>query len=610
MDLHRGLRRRLGLPLLVLGGLATPFGVARAGDPPPAAEVRVFEIADLLWERLQFQADRGPFPVPSDRVNDEHRPLFGSDRRDPVRPFGGPDDLVELVKQSSREPGEWDAEGTTLATDGERRLVVRGPRRLVDDVARVLEGLRARLLPTYTVDVAVFAGEPSGVTDADLVGRVGRDLAPLAVARASALAGGRSVGFDGRQTAYVADYDVEVAQESEIGDPIVGVMPSGLAFEARVGPAGTGVRLEVSAWWAQPAGQRVASPPETSRIDLPAVDGAATAATLDVTPGAWTVLPSRGVGTTGFVFAARVTPSAFDPGTASAPLAFRPVPLAMSGPLRAEIYDIGDFAARAANRRGRDAYLPPSNFTPPEPQSLADAAPRFEPDRLVELLKDGVGAGYFDAAEGSSIRRHGDLLLVRSDEARHRGIASALAAVRAATAPTTRVRAVTVAVPAASLPELWTGLDGALVADGGVALLARPGARVLDRASLRLVDAQRDATEAGRVHAYVADHDVEIAQASAIGNPIVQQVFSGATLDVEAGPAGGGGAVVLDVRYTRSALGPIGKAPTTVGEVDLPTLRLVKHRGALSMRSGTTRVLSVGLEGRDVVLTLLSATRE
>ncbi|NUQ13511.1 MAG: hypothetical protein HUU26_14475, partial [Gemmatimonadaceae bacterium] len=63
-------------------------------------------------------------------------------------------------------------------------------------------------------------------------------------------------------------------------------------------------------------------------------------------------------------------------------------------------------------------------------------------------------------------------------------------------------------------------------------------------------------------------------------------------------------------RYTRSVLAGIAKAPTTVGEVDLPSLRLLKHRGSLVMRSGTTRVLAVALEGADVVLTLVAATRE
>jgi hypothetical protein len=130
--------------------------------------------------------------------------------------------------------------------------------------------------------------------------------------------------------------------------------------------------------------------------------------------------------------------------------------------------------------------------------------------------------------------------------------------------------------------------------------------RVLDR--VRLMDGQRDAIDAGRLEAVIGDYDVEIASKAAIGNPIVQTVFAGTTLDVTAVPSAG--AVLLDVRYTRSALAALGKAPTTVGEVDLPSLRLVKHRGSLAMRSGTTRVLSVGLEGADVVVTLVAATRE
>lgn len=582
-------------------------GPARADEPAPEVETRVLDVSALVAPRVSFRRDRGPFPSRSDEVNDERQPLFGRELDDGERPFGAVADLAELVRAATGGPGAWEDAGTELRTRDATRLVVRGPRPLLDDVARFLDGLRARAFDTFAVDVAVLAGDPAGLDDAALTRRIGLDLAPRAFARTTVLAGGTGVAFDGRQTAYVQDYDVEVAEGAMIGDPIVGVMSTGLCVEARVVRTGAALRLDVDAWWARPAGGRTATPPESQRIDLVAVEGVRAAASLDVEPGRWAVLPSRGEAGAGVVFAVRVIPTTYDGGAARRPLTIVAEEAEPFGALRFEPYDVADLAWAPPNRRGVDACVVPSNYTPPSPPALPEPATRFGLEGLASLLRSGPARAYFEAAEGASIELRGPYLFVRADERRHAAIAATLAAIRAATAATTRVRAVTIAVPVGALPELFTGLD-AVAADGGAALLARPGARVLDRVALRLTDGQRDAVDAGRLDAVIADYDVEIASKATIGNPIVQSVFSGTTLDVTATPSAG--AVLLDVRYTRSALAGIAKAPTTVGEVDLPTLRLVKHRGSLVMRSGTTRVLSVGLEGGDVVVTLVAATRE
>lgn len=384
-------------------------------------------------------------------------------------------------------------------------------------------------------------------------------------------------------------------------------MSTGLCVEARVVRSGATLRLDVDAWWAHPAGGHTATPPEAQRIDLVAIDGVRAAASLDVEPGRWAVLPSRGDAGSGVVFVVRVTPTSYDGAGARRPVTIPALAAEPFGALRFEVYDVGDLAGAPPSRYGRETFTVPSNYTPLSPPALPERAPRFGLEGLPDLLRAAIARGYFEAAEGASIQSFGTHLFVRADE-RHAAIASTLASIRAATAATTRVRAVTIAVPAGALPELWSGLDAA-VADGGAGLLARPGARVCSTAS-RSASWTASATRStqGRLEAVIGDYDVEIASKAAIGNPIVQTVFAGTTLDVTAVPSAG--AVLLDVRYTRSALAALGKAPTTVGEVDLPSLRLVKHRGSLAMRSGTTRVLSVGLEGADVVLTLLAATRE
>lgn len=171
--------RRLALGgAAVLVGLVAALGTARAEDAPSATEVRCFDVLDLVRERPSFTRERGPYPSLPDEVNDENRPLFGGEREEGTRPLGSPDELVELLKATAGAPGAWEAEGTSIATDGPWRLVVAGPPPLLDAVAKVLDGLRARLLTTYAVDVALFVGDPSTVTDADLVGRIGRGSRP------------------------------------------------------------------------------------------------------------------------------------------------------------------------------------------------------------------------------------------------------------------------------------------------------------------------------------------------------------------------------------------------------------------------------------------------
>jgi len=46
--------------------------------------------------------------------------------------------------------------------------------------------------------------------------------------------GGRNNIFVGTQTSYISDFDVEIAQASQIGDPIVGTIREGVMLDVRV----------------------------------------------------------------------------------------------------------------------------------------------------------------------------------------------------------------------------------------------------------------------------------------------------------------------------------------------------------------------------------------
>jgi HEAT repeat protein len=90
---------------------------------------------------------------------------------------------------------------------------------------------------------------PSGLVRENAIEALGRagyseGVGPLIqlmmTASAAAAAGGGGSGvrsnlYVGLQTAYVQDFNVEIAQGSSIADPIVGVLQSGVVFDVTVG---------------------------------------------------------------------------------------------------------------------------------------------------------------------------------------------------------------------------------------------------------------------------------------------------------------------------------------------------------------------------------------
>ena len=143
------------------------------------------------------------------------------------RLLGGPEDILDLVV-SNVTPWAWE-EDSYLHLSGESRLFVHAEEGLRRDVETFLREREAEALVPVTLEVAVYSitGElPAGDAEREVpAGAVLRSWARL-----DTLPHLRTGFQAGSLTSFLADYDVEVAQEARIADPIIG-----LAFEGITG---------------------------------------------------------------------------------------------------------------------------------------------------------------------------------------------------------------------------------------------------------------------------------------------------------------------------------------------------------------------------------------
>ena len=488
-------------------------------------------------------------------------------------------------------------------------LLARIPAAEQGALAEYLAGEARRVLATSVVDVALLAGDPAGLRAGGLAEAVAaRRVRVLGLGRALVRPGGCSVARDGSLSAFLQDADVEVAEDARVPDPIVGVVPDGIACEVEVvaSPAGRAI-VRVRGWWSAPPTMTTYRTKEQDVLELPSTDGRSFDATLDLEQGAWGLAPL----TEGVVLAVRARTTA--PAIAAAEGAGEPFGAAPSGapmgPLALRAFDVSALSEHVADRRGVRLAVVPSNYTPPEPPELREPRPVFPTEALVDLIKSRVEPASWEQ-EGVSLDARSDQILVRNDATRLDAIQRALDALRAERTRTTRVRVSLVTLPVTSLPEYWTGLEDALVADGGEALRSRPGARFVDTLGLRLRDGQRLASVSGTMRQYVGDFDVEIAVKSMIANPIVKSVLDGTSLDVWAAPVGRGAEIALELRLERGTVREMRNATSMHGPIQCPVYGLLRCLGAFTIPSGSTRIAGASSSGGDVTLVLVTATRE
>lgn len=591
-----------------------------------ALVTRLFDVSALTQGRQDFMRELSASVDPG--FVDEG-PLFGSEGVEPVYPVGQVDELIELI-QVQVKPESWESTlGAGMRSQGEQTLVVRAFPEVVDEVAVFLGALQKRLMRRVAIDVETFRLTQADATALLLAGNSQlADPAKLAALRGGEAAGPsvsilayerhRAAIYAGRQRAYIADYDTEVANSAKISDPIVCVANLGLSVDVRttLGPEAKSALVVLDAALSEIVGSRTVDSGGGCVIELPENAVAKVFSRVEVPVGAWALIDGQSAeqGESSWIFAVRVA-ALPDDGLAEkargitlhSPVA-RP---ARSFELRT--FDIGMLQEMGVSRAGENVFLVPSNFTPPEPPELPEPMPLFPADSLVELLRESIAPGSWDM-RGVFIEARNGYLHVRNSKDVLSAIERTLALIRPEVLWSLVTTSAVVEMDAALAHRLESAPGRVLEGEPArllTAALADGSAR--RRGSVRVMNMRggRNNVTSGRRIAYLSDYAVELAESAVLANPIINSCLSGSGLDVEPRLTAGGSSVQMNVRFTGTNVQtPLRKAPSPHGDIDVPVMDVFRARAAMRAPLGKTLVLaSAGAKGRKQLLLLTSHLR-
>ena len=598
------IRKLLPLALLLLL-LAVP-ATASADDEDDARAplvTRIVDIGALTVGRPWFLRMQPPTVDSWATERDEARPLFGAESEEPILPFGTVDEIIELIKNAV-EPRFWEErQGADIRSSGEHRLVVKASIRVLDAVTAFLRRLERQVGQAVTVDVRAVRlsrrealGYREGEFDAALAATLLARSAPWPSASVTTFAGMRSAAFGGRQWAYLADHDVEVAETAQIGDPIVGVANVGLTLDviAQPVPESGRVLVGLDATLSDLHGHRTVAAGEVGTLDAPAFAVTSARAAVVLQANEWTLLDGAATdgagGDTAWYFLVRATVHEAPASDA------RPVVVDLPkweasdrmpewDELEVRYYPVPVLSAAVRWESGAAHHLVPSNYQPPEPPELPEPAPIFPEEGLVDLLRETVG-GERAWEDPATIEVRNRTIIVRQRPEVHQVTEEWLEVLREAFLRTIYVTGQVIDLPFDVAQVLPAG--GALD-ERGLALLSEAlrtgeGERI-EVARLTSLAGARNTVVSGRYVTYVSDIEVEIAQEAAIRNPVESRFLDGVQLDVQPRLGIDGHTVSMEVRFHRARpIGPMRTHTLTDGAtIELPELEMQRVRTAFSM---------------------------
>ncbi len=165
-----------------------------------------------------------------------------------VQPHGDADALVDLLR--AMNPEEWEYAGRELNLGDDGRLLVQAPAALQESTARFLAWMEREIgrSTDLIVDVVTLPAGASGapipaiVTAAEVERHVQGAVAHRRYALTST-AGGTARIRDERAVRIVVDYDVEIAESTNMFDPVVVEQRLGLRLFATAAPGPNGLWL-------------------------------------------------------------------------------------------------------------------------------------------------------------------------------------------------------------------------------------------------------------------------------------------------------------------------------------------------------------------------------
>jgi len=479
------------------------------------------------------------------------------------------EDLREAVQQNI-DPDSWhDSRNSIQFQNG--MLIVTQSKENHDRIVQYLGVLRARLFRTVAVEADVMLLAP-GVLDpktgtlltAEQVKAV--DAAAADPARGRLLASLRAVATNRQrvhttalsQTAYLKDFDIEIAQDRSIADPVMSLVNDGYVLDIRpvIAHDGATVFLETRFGSADASTIRTFESGSLGLgiIEQPDVALYQTRTTLMVPPGRTTLLTSST-----FIRGPKqgwTTVVLIRTGVAADPLPEEPAGQEKRV-LRA--YDIAAITRSIVSFPGPElgelsegegeGGVSTGIGVLEEP---ADAGISIDDEALLELLQANVAPESWSNSLNRAWISAGQLFVLNSPEAQKAAV-EFLNSLSAARARTISVEAWLVAMDEPS----WRARQGALTgvevpeADWTPMLTAAQkgeNSRILG--SVRAVgqNGTRFHAVRGAARSLVLDYDVEIAQGATGLDPVISEVLDGVSLDVEPSMVGDGKQVELVLR--------------------------------------------------------------
>jgi hypothetical protein len=562
---------KLAAPLALLSILA-PAALA-GGDEP--FEVRDYQVDALVRAVRETELER--IGLERGASWDEY---WGDDDSKEgtagYHQFVDDDGLVELIVESVA-PASWDEEGAEIELVG-GRLVVSARR----DVQRAIEALLADLwsaaMRRVRVDVhfvrlsaeAQKGLKREGVLAPLLAGRLTSAQVGTVHAAAGPGVSGATVSRPARRAtirhldsvSYVRDFDVEIAQGSIVGDPMVGFVRQGLLVDVRPHLLTDGsVFLEALGQSASALGalRRVDLEADAlGALDLPACRVSRFFAAGRVAPGeTMAILRREASGALAVTF---LTPRVTPRGAQRSALSLFPVSALTWYRFGYEVTDRTD-----------ETDKPPERF-PPRLVLHGGMAPYVDWDGLLELVR---ARALSEAREDDPlVWPLGTRICTLADPALVGEVRGQIAALEDLATRTWRVHV--------KLTE--TGDE------------TRP--REIAAFHLDAAAGRRVCYSAGVERAYVADWDVEVAQESRIGDPEVGRAYGGVTVNLRLDGAGSPGEVAARLEMLLSELAPefetrrTGNAVT--GIIEIPRMARVRLERDLLLETGETTVIDGG----------------
>jgi hypothetical protein len=572
--------------------------------------------------------------------------------RERISPLGMRETACEVVRMLL-ERGFGGGEGSDCELSGQT-LRVRATPDVHEKVAAFLAGLREHEGRTVQVTFQFLQMDDALLTRLLGTGRLAWEaLSPeqvkalqagiekgeaKSVKRASLVAfQGQTVSSSAvRQVTYVCDYDVEVAQAAQIGDPIVAMIREGMVAQVVPVVFGDGRRILLDV---RSAVAKILEPMESfatphGAVSLPRVDFQRIGTSLILNDGGSVLLGGAGnlaVGKSLVLWLQAGLPETGREGAAPAAVHDRLL----------RVFDLRDLTHRIPDHAGPEVGLVVGSEEGGAGAAFMDAVDdpqageRYDPGMIRSLVMERVYPESWDEGANFAELVLGHLVVVNRREALAK-IEGLLAEMRER-----RVRGVEVVTRFLSIPtaDLAPVLEQGAKEKGRaflspeqagkiLALADRDPAARLSTTVFPLFHKQRASLQTGRSIPYVRDLDVEVAQNAAVGDPITGRLLEGTFLDYRAEIDPAEDEATLELRPTLALLkkmtvsdvgggrieegkkgegqeGPL--QPPLVGRIMLPELELQKIRATLTLRNGSTALLFCPSEagadsGRDLVL--------